>query len=366
MSDITAVVLTIGEDTTDRAVESVKRQTVPAKEIVVIRDVTPFYAALNLAAAKVKTEFFVQVDSDMVLDDNCFEALRQCMQPNVGLAMGHLRDPLVGRISSVKMFRTSCFEQTCFRDSVAQDVDFRADIGRRGWATVYAINFHSGLSADCWHTFGEHRPNYDFHYTFCKYLVEGRRYRYRQELGGLRWHFRILRTSRHSAAMVARIAMAHGIFIDADTDLLKPYAQNEDFTWLAGFLETRGTRRVRATTLSLFLTWRPEAAFRKHYRLGIKLRRANAFPTFQRCLRSLGVSHDPLSWIAGVALSHGLFARDYREDSMASEYHKLEDLLKDYSFAFILKEKVKCLVEASYEWLRRLAQQWRTESLRAG
>src|ERR1043166_2461548 len=111
MSDITAVILSIGEDTTQRAIESVRRQALPVKEIITIRNVVPFYKAFNLGVSKVKTEFFIQVDSDMILDENCVEDLRACMTADVGLVLGSLRDPLMTRIGWVKLFRTKLFEQ---------------------------------------------------------------------------------------------------------------------------------------------------------------------------------------------------------------------------------------------------------------
>jgi hypothetical protein len=94
MSDITAIVLTIGEETTDCAIDSLKRQTVLPEEIIVIRNVTPFHKALNLGVSKVRAEFFIQVDADMILDENCLEDLRERMTENVGIAMGQLRDSI--------------------------------------------------------------------------------------------------------------------------------------------------------------------------------------------------------------------------------------------------------------------------------
>ena len=64
-NDVTAVVLTVGEPTTAEAIESLRRQTVPPRDIVVVRDVKPFHQALNADAAQVKTPFFLQVDADM-------------------------------------------------------------------------------------------------------------------------------------------------------------------------------------------------------------------------------------------------------------------------------------------------------------
>jgi hypothetical protein len=109
MNDISAVVLTLGEETTQRAIDSLEGQTVLPKEIITIRNVTPFYKAINLGASKVKTPFFIQVDSDMILDENCLENLGESMTDNVGVAIGQLRDPLMGMESGVKLFRMITF-----------------------------------------------------------------------------------------------------------------------------------------------------------------------------------------------------------------------------------------------------------------
>ena len=62
MSDVTALVLSIGEDYTNRAMASVQRQTLRAAETIVVRGISPFYRALNDGAVRVRTPFFIQVD----------------------------------------------------------------------------------------------------------------------------------------------------------------------------------------------------------------------------------------------------------------------------------------------------------------
>ncbi len=53
MSDITALLLTIGEAYADRALDSVNRQSLPPQDIIVVRDVRPFHKALNEGASRV-------------------------------------------------------------------------------------------------------------------------------------------------------------------------------------------------------------------------------------------------------------------------------------------------------------------------
>ncbi len=52
MSDVSAVVLTLGEPHTGRALESITRQTLPPAEVIVIEGVSPFFRAMNRAPAR--------------------------------------------------------------------------------------------------------------------------------------------------------------------------------------------------------------------------------------------------------------------------------------------------------------------------
>jgi hypothetical protein len=349
MSDITAVVLTTGEETTQRAVDSVKKQTLPPEEIIIIKNITPFHKALNLGASRVKTEFFVQVDSDMILDENCLEALRKCMMKDVGIAVGHLRDPLIGRVSSIKMFRKKCFEKVQFKDSISSDTDFAKDISQCGWKTVFALRFIDKTDKKLWHTFGEHRPNYTPHYTYSKHLLEGRRWRYRKDLGGLFWHLAKLKNSNCSVSLIAQIAISHGIFMEEENDLLNPYSKNEDFDFLERFLTKTGTYNINRLEILPFFIFNPKKAFKKYYKLGINLKRVDAFPAFKYCMGILNKSRDDFSWIAKVGLCHGLFLEDYSEEKFEKEYHKLNEFLSGYNLHFILKKKLKCfLISISY------------------
>ncbi|HEY3257981.1 MAG TPA: hypothetical protein VGJ64_03935, partial [Gemmatimonadaceae bacterium] len=129
MSDVSALVLTIGESFTERAVASLAKQTLPPAEIIVVENISPFSSAMNAGIPRVKTPFFVQVDADMILDPGCFEALRAATDDRTGMTVGELRDPLMGQVVGVKLFRTECFEWAAFRDSITPDTDYIAEIG---------------------------------------------------------------------------------------------------------------------------------------------------------------------------------------------------------------------------------------------
>ena len=66
--DVTAVVFTIGEPYLPRALASLERQSLPPAAIVRVEHVSPFHRAFNAGVARVRTDFFVHVDADIILD----------------------------------------------------------------------------------------------------------------------------------------------------------------------------------------------------------------------------------------------------------------------------------------------------------
>ncbi len=330
MSDITAVLLTIGEDTTSRAIASVEKQTLQPAKIIVIKNVSPFHRALNLGAFKVKTAFFVQVDSDMILDENCLEELRKCMTEKVGIAIGQLRDPFLGVTSGIKMFSKECFEKIRFRNSISPDTDFYNDVQEHGWKIRYALNLGNRTESNkLWSTFGEHRPTYTPLYTYSKYHVLGRRYRYRKDLEGFKWCFLGLQNGGDSVPIFAKIAMAHGIFLEDEIDLLMPslYTSTEDFSFLEKFLRSETSYDIDKWNIVLRLTSNPKEIFANFYKLGIDIRKNNSPSALKHCMEVLDVDLSSFAWLARVGLCHGIFSEVYNEERVNEEYDKVKELL---------------------------------------
>ncbi len=108
-SRITAAILTVDPSRTLAAcVESVRSQNLSPVTIEIIRNISPFSRASQQALDSIVTEFYVQVDDDMILHPTCFERLfflmeteRHCAQ-----SVAKLRDPIFGTITGVKMYRT--------------------------------------------------------------------------------------------------------------------------------------------------------------------------------------------------------------------------------------------------------------------
>lgn len=326
MPAVSAVVLSVGEATTARALASVRRQTVPIAEVVTIAGVRPFHRALNDGARRVGTPFFVQVDADMILDDDCVERLLTAAAPDVAVVVGHLRDPLYTRVEGVKLFRTACFSEGGLPDSVSPDTDFVAGLERRGWHTVWALRFDR--PPDLWHTFGEHQPEYAPLYTYGKFCVEGRRWRYRANGPALRHHLARLHASPHPMALLAEIALAQGLFLDGERDTPDPYREDAGYTRVGRFLEPTAAPAASARpgtaggpSLTSWLSAR--AAFRQAYALGIALGRAGDRDRFAATLRRLHGTRHPFDWLMQVGLCRGLFVDGYDHDACERDWARL-------------------------------------------
>ena len=131
---VSAIVLSNGERSTDRARESLARQTLPLDEVIEVGpEIRPFHRAINFGFSRVSSDFVLQVDSDMVLDDDCLERLRGCMTDRAAMVAGLLRDPLLTRIMGIKLVRARCFRETQYTDSIATETDFSSGLERAGW-----------------------------------------------------------------------------------------------------------------------------------------------------------------------------------------------------------------------------------------
>jgi hypothetical protein len=347
-SDVTALVLSLGEDTTGRAIASVNAQTHPVVDVVLVKNVSPFHRALNQGVALVRTPYFVQVDADMVLDKDCVAALFDCMEDGVGIAVGGLRDPLSGRVIGVKLFRTLCFQHGGFPDSVSPDTDFVEAIGRAGWVTVYALRFMTGAREDR-HTFGEHRPCYSANYTYSKFLLEGRRYRYRRQFRALIGHLDSLAQSRHDLALLAQVAIAQCIFLESTADQLVPYSETPDGQGIQAFLaDARSFLEDPEDIPQRFPAWLPPAViFFGYYGVGSKLRQKGGGREFASLIGRL--AKIPTDWarIARIAVCHGLcqgrfgsFRASQRDWAMLAEF--LPPL--DAGWPWLRRRLTRCLL----------------------
>jgi hypothetical protein len=328
MSDISAVVLTIGEWFTQRALDSIAGQTLPPEEVIVVQNVSPFYRAMNDAALRVKTPFFVQVDADMILDPECTALLRGAVREDTGIAVGELRDRLVGRAVGIKLFRTECFRQAEFRDSISPDTDFGAEIARLGWKTHYVAR-QEGSIAGRSRTLGEHRPDYTPEYTYRKHLIEGGRLRYRGARGGLRWRFERLEESSHPLAGLAQIALGHGFFLPAEQDQLMPWGDEPDAGRLLALLESKQHYQAAAAELfPLDRHRRLRDVYRCSLRAGHALGANGGGATVRDTLATItGTEHGWRGLVTKIGLGHGIVSPDLTVESLSADERMLGNFI---------------------------------------
>jgi glycosyltransferase involved in cell wall biosynthesis len=324
-SGVTAVVLTTGEATTEQAMESLRAQSLSVDETIVVRDVRPFHQALNAGARQVTTPYFIQVDSDMVLDRQCVATLRRAMKADVGIAVGLLRDAMVQQVVGIKLFRTECFSNHGFRNSISPDTDFADQIERAGWRTVY-VGRRPLSRSDPWRTIGEHRPDYSPVYTYRKYLMEGERYRYRNATGGFRGRLESLEQSTHPSAIYARVGLARGFFRRAGVDALGRQFGDDEFARLHAFLEAQSTAPADDAP-SLLPTEAPiRERFVDYFRFGQKAFLRGDVTAFRDCLQALRTSGETAdNWLFQLALCQGLLATCLGEEEVA--YTSCEEFL---------------------------------------
>lgn len=305
MSDVGAAILSVGEPHAGRARESAEAQLPPPAEIVNIEGVSPFHRALNEAARRMTSPFFVQVDADMILDRDCFAELRGAVRSDTGIVVGELRDPMAGHTVGVKLFRKACFADAQASDSVSPDTDFGRAIRRRGWKTVYAARPAGAFQAT--RTFGEHRPDYTPPYTWRKFLLEGGRLRYRGAQGGLRSRIARLESSGHPQARLALLALSRGFFRAGDHDGLVPMDESADADPAVQLLESRGRAdEPVAELVSSIAGQRLSEIFRRFFAAGRHAALLDAGVTVNETLDALARAGD--GWrhtIAKIGYAHG-------------------------------------------------------------
>jgi len=321
-SDVTAILLATGEPFVDRALASLERQTEPPVDVVRVDDVSPFHRAFNAGMARVKSEYFVQVDADMILDPEALADLRSGMAPGISTVVGGLRDPLRGSIVGVKLFRLEAARVQPCQDSITPAVDFIAAMSERGWSTAHALKYRPGPKA-LWHTFGEHRPDYTPRYTFVKFRIIGARYRRWRRRESLQRMFALLHQSSHPAAIVAQIGTADGLFWAETFDALSPTTPPGSFGRLEPLLQG-GPAHVSMPALHPTTT--ALEAYVGHYRAGCEVTRRNAGAALRAELEALGARPELRAWLALLGLCRGTLAPRFDQKEAVADFHTLSDL----------------------------------------
>jgi len=325
--DVSVVLLTLGEPSTQRVLKALEHQTLAPYEVVTVRDVRPMHAALNQGVQRVATPFFVEVDSDMILDPHCLETLRRAIRSRTGIAVGHLRDALLGNIVGVKLFRTACFQQGGMPDSISPDTDFARRVIKEGWKAAH-VGRRFYRHPDHWPTLGEHAPDYTPGYTYNKHLLEGRRYLHRRSPEGIRWHFARLESSSHTAALIAQIGLAHGLFLDSSKDLLGLQdPRSHQITRLERFLDNTPNASDSSSAFEAASGHKSQfELYASCHEVGRSLFETGDAPRLRRLIDSLGFTRDDdARWIAKMGILQGLAVPDQDRRGVEREFALLTD-----------------------------------------
>jgi len=233
--EVTGLVLTVGEKTTDEAISRLRKQTMPCSEIVVVRNVTPFHKAINKGISQVTTTFFLQCDADMLLDPDCVETMLKFVGDDVAVLIGYLEDDLLGTVQAVKMFRTEALKKVWFWDTISPDTDCINRLAKQGWKYVF-VNRGKRKFGHPPDVLGAHKPEYTPLYTLEKFKLEGSRIRYRGIFQEFISCLEKLKSSKHPLANIAIIGLCHGLFTRCEKDGLRPYVPSRDFALLQKFM----------------------------------------------------------------------------------------------------------------------------------
>lgn len=135
-SATTVFVLTVDDPVFSACKAALDAQRGTRFGLEIIRNVCPFSAAAQRMITDCRTDYFIQVDEDMILQPDAvasMEAVMAAAPDDVGMICFHLFDddrdlPIQG----VKIYRTALMRSLAFQDVKASEMDLLEQMGRRG------------------------------------------------------------------------------------------------------------------------------------------------------------------------------------------------------------------------------------------
>jgi GT2 family glycosyltransferase/glycosyltransferase involved in cell wall biosynthesis/SAM-dependent methyltransferase len=132
----TVFVLTVDDPVLPACKAALDAQQGTMFRLEIIRNVCPFSAAAQRMIRDCRTDYFIQVDEDMILQPDAVAAMEAVMAAapdDVGMICFHLFDddrdlPIQG----VKIYRTALMKSLIFQDVKASEMDLLEQMGRRG------------------------------------------------------------------------------------------------------------------------------------------------------------------------------------------------------------------------------------------
>lgn len=134
--DLECMIMTCGEATYQKCLDSVKRQTLQPKRIVTIENYYPINESINKRHEEMTHPFSVKVDADMVLYEECFDALYTALKNASDehyAVTGMLLDPFIGSMGAVHMERSELVKHITVSDEIGCDRLIREEMKKRGY-----------------------------------------------------------------------------------------------------------------------------------------------------------------------------------------------------------------------------------------
>ncbi|MCC6141056.1 MAG: glycosyltransferase [Nitrospira sp.] len=132
----TVYVLTVDDPVFPSCLDALRQQEGPPFKLDIIRNVSPFSAAAQKMIVDCNTEFFIQVDEDMMLNPDAVATMERLMRKapeTVGMVCFHLYDEdRECQIQGVKIYRTALLKRLSFQDLKASEMNLLDQMGEQG------------------------------------------------------------------------------------------------------------------------------------------------------------------------------------------------------------------------------------------
>lgn len=123
----TAFILTVEDPVFQYCLKAINEQNNKNFTTEIIRNVAPFSRAAQQMIEQCETEYFIQVDEDMILDNDAISKMEDCMESaadDVGMICFHLYDvDREQKIQGIKIYRNSLMKKIHFNDLKASEMD---------------------------------------------------------------------------------------------------------------------------------------------------------------------------------------------------------------------------------------------------
>lgn len=132
----TVFILTIDDPVLHLCEHAIQEQTCNNFKLDYIRNIRPFNAAMQEAINRCDTEYFIQVDEDMILYPDAVKIMQDIMDrapDDVGMLCFHLYDEdRAQNIQGIKIYRLSCFKKLIANDVLTSEMDLLEQLDRTG------------------------------------------------------------------------------------------------------------------------------------------------------------------------------------------------------------------------------------------